>query len=222
MITATELPLGSGQDLPRLHGDHGGAVVEFAIALPILILLFVSVVEYGMAYAQVNQLEATLLVAARTIGQQQNGRLADYQGLQALSAGLAGMRGTTVERAVVWKANTSTSPVPPSGVCSSTKPAYGSTTTAGVLGSCNIYSRAQINTGSFAGFPGGSSTAATCTGGWDSNWCPLSRVVNEGSSDWVGLWVEIKYTSLTKFVPNGNLTMARGAVYRVEPPYIGG
>ncbi len=220
MNTSKTVP-SSHPPLRRLHGDSGGAVVELAIALPILIFLFVSVVEYGLAYSQVNQLESTLLISARTIGQQQKARLADYQGLQALSSGLSGMRNTTIERAVVWNANTSTSAVPP-GPCTSVTPGYASTAANGVSGSCNIYSRAQVNTTSLVGFPAGSSTATTCTSSWDSNWCPLARSNTDGAGDWVGLWVEIKFTSLTKFVPGGSLKMSRGAVYRLEPSYIGG
>jgi Flp pilus assembly protein TadG len=44
-----------------LQGERGAAAVEFAIILPVLILLLVGIVEFGRAF----QVQATLAAAAR-------------------------------------------------------------------------------------------------------------------------------------------------------------
>ena len=46
-----ELPIASFSS-PRLHGDDGAAMVEFALVLPILALLLFGIIEFGSAYSQ--------------------------------------------------------------------------------------------------------------------------------------------------------------------------
>lgn len=47
--------------MSRLRSERGAAAVEFAIALPVLLILLLGIVEFGRAY----QTQATLAAAAR-------------------------------------------------------------------------------------------------------------------------------------------------------------
>ncbi len=208
----------------RCRGDDGAVIVEFALAAPILVMLFSGVVDYGFAYRQANQMEGAVLVAGRVVSQQAKARLADFSATQALSSGLSSLRNTTVHRAIIWKvAAGDTKPVPPANCLTVNVDIGLPWAVRGVSGVCNVYTAYQINVSNLSGFPSGASGSVTCPAtAWDSNWCPLGRVNTDGSGDFVGVWVEIRTTALTRMIPGGSLTMSRGVVYRLEPPYIGG
>lgn len=198
-------------------------MVEFAIALPVLVVLMSSVVEFGLAYRNVGFMETSVLVAGRNVAQQAKGRLADYSALQSLSSGLSAMRNGTTKRAIIWKvASSATAPIPPAS-CLAIGVGGNNQSVKGIAGLCNVYHKAQIGVSALTGFPSGASGSTTCPAtAWDSNWCPLGRVNADGVQDYAGVWVEIKSNSMTKLIANGGVTMSRGVVYRLEPPYVGG
>jgi Flp pilus assembly protein TadG len=212
---ASEQPLAR-----RLRGDEGTALVEFALVLPILIWLGVAMIEYGFAWRQEDLVESALLNAARTDAQQSKGRFADFEALQALGSSLSGLKRTSVDKIIIWNATSQTNNTPPT-VCVnktvSTNSAVGDPTAQ-----CSVYSAQQMNTSQPVGFPAGASTSPSCpTGSWDINWCPTTRTNTEGNGDWVGMWVQVSYTSFSGLIPNHLITMKKAAVYRLEPPYIG-
>lgn len=53
--------------MPNLKQENGQSLVEFALVLPILLLLVFSIIDFGMLFAAKNQLEITSFAAARTI-----------------------------------------------------------------------------------------------------------------------------------------------------------
>jgi hypothetical protein len=53
--------------MPILKKEHGQSLVEFALVLPILLVLVFSIVDFGMLFQAKNQLEITGFAAARTI-----------------------------------------------------------------------------------------------------------------------------------------------------------
>jgi hypothetical protein len=147
-------------------------------------------------------------------------RYADYETLRSISSSLSSLNSATLARVVVWKANANNTlpsacdiAVPPTGVGP-----YGSP------GLCNVYSPAQVGQGyTSVGFPPTSSTSPTCTStSWDTNWCPTGRANSTGSGDYVGIYIEIRYTSVTKTLPWTGLAIKRSAIYRIEPPHVGG
>jgi len=53
--------------MPNLKKESGQSLVEFALVLPILLLLVFSIIDFGMLFAAKNQLEMSTFAAARTI-----------------------------------------------------------------------------------------------------------------------------------------------------------
>jgi hypothetical protein len=191
---------------PRLQGDGGAVFVEFALILPFIALFLMGMFEFGNGFRQKTQLEATVASAARVNVQIGSGRFADFETLRAVSSGLSGLPAGSLQRVVVWKA---------------TDDANGPKCTTGpsVANVCNVYTAAQVADASGAGFPGGSSTSPTCpSSSWDAAWCPLNRSDTERAQDYVGVYVEVQYRSLTRVVSLDNVRLTSWAVYRIEPP----
>lgn len=206
------------RDSRRLHGEEGVALVEFALVAPVIVIFILGVIDFGNVWRQDNVSQEAIMSSARVASSASKNRFADYEALRALSAGLSGLKSTTVTKVIIWKANSANTP--PSGCMSITPSGTG---TFGVSGSCNVYSSAQLTSTSTSGFPATSSSNPSCgAGSWDGNWCPTSRVNVEGSGDYIGVYVELEYTSLTGVIPGGKLTFSNQAIYRLEPPYVGG
>ena len=53
--------------MPNIKKENGQSLVEFALVLPILLILVFSIIDFGMLFAAKNQLEITTFAAARTI-----------------------------------------------------------------------------------------------------------------------------------------------------------
>lgn len=49
----------------RRHDERGAALVEFALVLPVIILLISAIVDFGFRYAEAAQINNAALVAAR-------------------------------------------------------------------------------------------------------------------------------------------------------------
>jgi len=62
-MNATEI-IGGRQRISRA-GDAGAAAVEFALVAPLLLLLICGIVDFGRAYATLNQLTASVREGAR-------------------------------------------------------------------------------------------------------------------------------------------------------------
>ena len=50
------------------RGDDGAALVEFALAIPILALMFTGILEFGSAYRVEDQIQHSLMSAGRVAG----------------------------------------------------------------------------------------------------------------------------------------------------------
>ncbi len=80
--------------MPRLSSDRGGAAVEFALVLPILLLLLCGLVDFGRAYNARITLSHSAREAARVWAL--GGTAADTTArAQATAAGLSGVTATT-------------------------------------------------------------------------------------------------------------------------------
>jgi hypothetical protein len=192
-----------------MDGDSGAALVEFALLLPVLVLIFSGIMEFGSAYRVRDQMQHSVMSAGRVASQQSNSRYGDYETLRSLSSSLSSLTSSaTINRVIIFRAP-SNGQVPASCLA---VPVTGSK--AGVSGSCNVYSAAQVANASLSNF----STPAVCSAGaWDSSWCPLSR---QSRTDQVGVYIELNYTTLTKLLPVST-TLKGTSVYAIEPLPIG-
>jgi hypothetical protein len=198
-------------------------VVEFAIVVPILTLLVLGIFEYGNAYAARMAVESAVQIAARADANLAVNRYADRSALQAFSAGMSKAKNTTASFMIIYKpAQAAGAAGPPSSSCLTAARALAATNLspsglAGGTNNCNIYSRDQIaNAGSTAtGFA--SSTACDPGTAWDKFWCPVNRVKLLSGPDYLGIYVEATYTTITKVPGVNTLTFSDYTVYRLEP-----
>lgn len=207
----------------RCGGDGGSVVVEFAIVVPILTLLVLGIFEYGNAYAARMAVESAVQIAARADANLAVNRYADRSALQAYSAGLAKAKNTQAKFMIIYKpAQAAGAAGPPSSSCLTAARALAATNVApaGLAGggdNCNIYSRDQIATAGST--TTGFASASACDPGtaWDRFWCPVNRVKQLSGPDYLGIYVEATYTTITKVPGVSQLTFSDYTVYRLEP-----
>src|SRR5665648_31012 len=56
-----------GAKMLNMKKENGQSLVEFALVLPILLILVFGIIDFGMLFSAKNQLEMTSFAAARTI-----------------------------------------------------------------------------------------------------------------------------------------------------------
>ncbi len=196
----------------RRADDRGVAMIEAAIVLPLLVVLAFGVLEFGNAWRQANVVERASHNAGRTAGNVANGRYADYETLRSISSQIGGLNDTALEKVIVYRATDADGSVPAG--CLTIAPAAGGAGDSNL--DCNVYSPAQVATGSLTGF--GSDSNGDCSGGsWDRFWCPTGRERDFNPlPDRVGVYVRLQYQPITGVFP-GALTIERRAVFQVEP-----
>lgn len=204
----------SGQTRWRGDGEKGAAVVEFALALPLIAALTMGTLEFGMAWRATNAVERVVANAGRTGSSLADYRYADYELLRAVHSGLNGLSDVQIVRVIVWRATNS--PTVPAQCLNINATGNGR---KGVNNLCNVYSPTQVATTSTGGF--GSNSSGGCTSGsWDASWCPRNRIQQRPNPDLIGVYVEARRTNMTGlFGPE--LTIRRSSVYMLEPPSIG-
>lgn len=179
------------------RSDTGAVLVEAALGLTFLAVLFLGVTEFGFAWRQTTVVEKTIQQSARSAANLADDPLADYEALQAFRALIASSRNITIDQIVVYRSTASDGAVPTA--CLS----------AAVVGTCNRYTAADLLRPASDFGCGGSKP--------DRFWCPTSRERDRAPSpDYVGLYAQLRYTGMTGMVP-GTLTITRRAAYAVEP-----
>jgi|GEM_PF-944272 len=208
-------PTTNGPVPPRLSGDHGVALVEFALVLPLLIVLVLGVMEYGRTWGEKNTLVRSTQSAARTGATQGPDRYADYNALQSIEASLKALGNSTIERVVIFRADAADGQVP--AACANLAIADNLSPKGIAASNCNIYSAAQVG---FTGnpltyFPGTSS----CTGAWDAAWCPTarSRGTDVTDPDYLGVYVRVNYKSLTGILAAPTKDLTATSTFRLDP-----
>jgi Flp pilus assembly protein TadG len=191
----------------RAEGDRGAAVVEFALMAPVFALLVAGVLEFGLAFRDSMTVSNALRAGARVGSNAGRERAADYTILKAVEAAMAEVPSSRILRVIVYKASTSNSAVPASCLAVS-----GS---GGVAGSCNVYQASDLAR------PASDFTAA-CTGNTGSSpdryWCPTGRQAQQAlGADYLGVYMEVRYTYVTKIFPGSGITIRDRAVMRLEP-----
>ena len=180
------------------------------MALPVLGIIMLGLLEFGMAWHESIVLDRALSVATRTGSNLADNELADFETLRALDAGLSGLNNSTVTRVIIWEVDDADGEMPAG--CKALTPAASSTSPLGNNGlNCNVYSPTQLA----AGLPENFGTDAACfSSDWDRFWCPKSRS-NGTNPDHLGLYVEIEYDTFTGLMGD-SMTIERQAVYALE------
>lgn len=199
--------------------DRGAAFVEFALIVPILVLLAMGIVEYGMNWKATNDVNGAARDAARVGTRAPAYDHADRDIVRQIAAALYDDKERLrIERVVVYRAEGSDDTKPPEDCLTGD---VSGETRHGSSGDCNVYGPDQIewvaeNYDDNANF----TASGSCGTRWDSFWCPTGRANNAatGDFDWLGVYIVATKPSITNFV-FGDQTIRRGAVFRVEPAY---
>ncbi len=206
----------------RLHGDEGVALVEFALVLPFLFVLFLGIFEYGTAWRNSTIIASSLRTAVRSVAQSRTAPAADMFALQGLMASLETTNGIEVEKVIIYAGkasaggagvvSASTTLGGPNNTCKTAAPAT-------APDGCNVYPKARLTEAALVTSNFG--TSAGCASRYDAKWCPSARINSLSATngpEWVGVYIEVTYDSVTSLLPN-TVTVTDFTSSRLEPPY---
>jgi hypothetical protein len=183
--------------------ERGATLLEFALVVPLLLLLAFGTGEMGLAWVANNRAEGTASTAARIGASSGDIAEADLGILQSIRSSLPQEQLNNLDRVVVFKSSSANGTVP--GGCIK---AVGSTSQAGVNGVCNSYAGATVR----ATIPT-SSAAFTA----DDFWRPTTRNDNlSDPPDYIGVWIRTTYNSKTGTFFD-DMTITKLSIYRIQP-----
>lgn len=151
----------------RRRDEKGAALVEFALAIPIFLVLIALVFDVGLGYSAARSSSAAARSAARVGALAGENRYADFRVLDAVRAQYGD--GDTVEYIVVYKSDPNGDGLP-SADC---------LTGAGV--DCNLYPGSILNGLAQSDFASVGTPEVCAAGSIDFNWCPTDRRQDAGS-----------------------------------------
>jgi Flp pilus assembly pilin Flp len=189
----------------RRTRERGAAAVEFAIVLPVLVLLLVGIFEYGLLFREKLTIASAAASSARTGATMGTRDEADLAILQAVEVGLYDQVNTSVLIKVdIFKADPNTG----------AKVASNTYTFDGTLGTCKWIPCPDPSLGG--------TTQYGIPSGWGK---PDVRdtTLDPGGSGLDVLGVEIFYhhTALTNMIPGVDRNMSERALVRLEPDAFG-
>ncbi len=207
------------------HGrDRGAVFVEFALIVPVIMLVAMGIVEYGLAWSATNDVNAAAREAARAASSAPAAQTADRTVLTTVDAMLNSSERAGIEKVIVFQA-ASANQTMPSGSCLSEDPNTGSPGNArGIYDQCNVYGPDQV---AWAAANPTNSTriapnAANCSNSTyiDYHWCPINRQrsTSADNAEYVGVYIKLNHSSITHF-GFGDQTIVRSAVFRLEPAF---
>lgn len=186
------------------RGERGAVLAEFSIVAPLLLLLVMMGLELGLLMRDEMTVSAATRAGARVGSSAQTTRLADYDLLQAVAAGLGSVDPTAVELIVVFESDANGDV--PAGCMTASRP-----------GTCNRYTAADL-TRPATDFRGTSS----CTGSSpDRSWCPATRNRDQaapGGPDWLGVYVRVRHDSAVPGFLDSTVVTDK-TVMRLEPRF---
>lgn len=183
-----------------LSNDRGTVLVEAALIMPVLVLLAMGTIEFGMAWRDRLSVQNATRAGARAGASLSTDAQTDYNILQSVKAGL-GVKYTSATRIIVYKANTTDGAVPSACLTGTSQ-----------SGVCNVYTTADLSAAS--------SSFGCGAGAKDTSWCPTGRsadLLSTNGPDYVGVYVKFDHGLITGSFGSGNLTISDNAVMRLEP-----
>ncbi|MCP3855832.1 MAG: pilus assembly protein [Actinomycetia bacterium] len=195
----------------RVLGDRGAALTELALVLPILVLLFAGVVDFGFAWKDSLTIGTGAQAGARIGANVGSHRAADEEAIIAVASAVASIgNNVTIEHILVFKPDAD-GEIP--SAC------FGGGNPTSKTGLCNHYTVAQM-ADVLAGTANFGTFGNTCSGGaLDRHWCPLDREDRQlVGADEIGVYIEAQRGWSTGVFPGNGLTIARSAIMRLEPP----
>lgn len=207
---------------PRCRGEDGTAIVEAAIATPVVFLLLFGVLEFGNLFFSYETVTNGTTSIARTAAIMGSDGSADYEIVQAAKSSLAGVNKNQIQKVVIWDATPGTPSAPRS--CTTTCQGPGSVVpTACLTGSsasdrCNTYTPAvhwdnSLTAAAFDCAPAPLPNYAT-------SWCPTTRKTAQtgaaGPPDYLGIYIEYQHNWITGLF-GSSITIKETKITRLEP-----
>ncbi len=221
--------------LVQKHADRGAVFVEFALAVPFLVVMAMGIVEFGLGWSAANDVNAAARDAARAGSASTNYATADKIILQTIGGALSEDQVDHVQKVIIFKAANATD-TRPSDDCLAMDNTSGSESDIGRAvgrgGSepCNVYGKGQIeyvsNPANTSDVPYWvNSSGDNCgfgTESVDKYWCPVRRAHSKtnGDLDYLGVYIKMEHESVTN-IGFGDQMIERSAVFRIEPKYGG-
>ena len=94
--------------LNRLRADTGSSAVEFALVVPMLVLLLVGIVEFGRAYNVQNTLSAASREAVRAVALSSGAATPLAVATRAVTSNTSTVSGTVAVAVTFWNGGTAT------------------------------------------------------------------------------------------------------------------
>jgi Flp pilus assembly protein TadG len=223
------------RDRPSRDIERGAVFIEFALAVPFLVLIAMGIVEYGLGWAAANDVNAAARDAARAGSASTNYVTADKIMLQTIGASLSNDELDHLQKVIVYQAANADDTRPPSRCLDFSNTSGSATNIGAAVGvgspqSCNVYGKGQIeyalNPANTSDVPYWvNSTGTNCGTGAssvDKFWCPARRNHSKTTDnlDYIGVYIKVKHESVTN-VGFGDQMIERTAVFRLEPEYGG-
>jgi Flp pilus assembly protein TadG len=189
--------------------ERAAIMVEAVIVFPVLVVVMMGSLEFGMAWRNSTTISTALRASARTAATQGNDGTADYYALQSLKAGLSGIPTSAIGRIVIYNA---TANKDPDNACLTGTAPGGQTGTR----ACNIYTAASF---ALASTSFSSTATGSCPGtAVDRFYCPLTRRVVQAppGTDYVGVYIQVRHDFVTRLF-GANLTLRDKLIVRLEP-----
>lgn len=187
----------------RASGDGAATLIEFALVLPLLLLLAFGTAEMGLAWIFSNRVEGATSTAGRIASSSGSLAEADLNVLLSLQASLPAEALTNLDRVIIFQANGEITEPPEQCVLPVRD------TGRHLQADCNSYPGDQVRAVSqmspLTNLPG--------TGGW----LPATRKDRLADPpDYIGVWVRTRHDNQTGTY-FGDFTITKTSIYRVQP-----
>lgn len=163
--------------IARFKRERGAALVEFGIAVPLLLALMALTFDVGTGFGSARSASAAARSAARVAAASGADRLSDYRALDAVKSAYRNDT-SKIQAVTVFRSSQATT---------GTLPAACMPGGSGMFGFCNVYTGAQV-----ANITESQFASPTCSGEIDSQWCPTARVCADGHFVGVAVWVDFE------------------------------
>jgi hypothetical protein len=181
------------------RSERGAALVEFALIVPILMMLVVGIAEFGFGYRDRLTIQTATRTGARVGTTLGSTATIDYEILQGVKSALGSIPTANIDKIIVYKSTTADGAVP--SLCLS----GGSQT-----GSCNVYAPSALTAPA--------SSFGCGLGDLDVAWCPTTRVVSQAVGlEYLGVYVQVRHDFFSGFLGTRQVTLKDKAVLRLEP-----
>lgn len=183
--------------LVRPNRDRGVTLLEFAVLLPLLLLIAIGAFEYGMLFRDSLTVSTAAREAGRVAASSANYGDADCVILEAAAGALSAVSNGTTDEVHIYKSD-ATGSIPSLGANTMRRYRPAMPMEPGLI-ACSGSDWFPIHLG--------------------TAWDPTDRVNDPANADWIGVRIEYSHSfQLNLLWFTGSQALADEAVFRIEPP----